>query len=513
MRKIGEMLRLKAAGMNNRDIARSTGAGKTTVYEHLARAEAAGVSWPLPPELDDAALEALLYPPPSAELAASRPVPDWREVNRELKRKRHVTLRLLWLEWREGHPDGWGYSQFCSQYQHWLGEKDVVFRMEYVAGERMFVDFTGDTMPIIDAGTGEITQAQIFVSVLGASGMLYAEATRGQDLKSWLLAHVRAFEAYAGVATLTVPDNLKSGVTKACWYDPDVNPSYLEMARRYNTAILPTRTARPRDKAAVEVGVQVVERWVLAPLRNRRFFSLGELNEAIKEKLAEVNDRQFRGVPTSRRELFLEIERGALRPLPPTRYEFTEIKKASANIDYHVQFDDRFYSLPYQLVRQKVEVWATSSTVEIYHRHRRVASHLRGYGRRRYITDPNHLPASHRAHLEWSPSRLIQWAGSVGPEVAQVAEQILLSKPHPEHGYRACLGLMSLSRRHGRERMVAACARALAMNTVSYTSVKSILRENLDRLPLPDAELAVLPPPPAHANLRGAGYYRTEEAS
>ena len=511
MRKIAEMLRLKAAGMNNRDIARSTAAGKTTVYEHLARAEAAGLDWPLAPELDDAALEAMLFPPPTAELAASRPLPDWREVHRELKRHRHLTLRLLWLEWRAAHREGWGYSRFCSQYQRWLGEQDVVLRMEYAAGERMFVDFSGDRMSIIEAATGEITPAEIFVSVLGASGMLYVEASRGQDLKSWLLAHVRAWESYAGVARVTVPDNLKSGITKACWYEPDVNPSYLELARRYNTVILPTRTAKPRDKAAVESGVQVTERWVLAPLRNRRFFSLGELNQAIAEKVAEVNARQFRGQPSSRRDLFLEIERPALQPLPPTRYEFTEIKKATANIDYHVAYDQRFYSVPYQLTGHKVEVWATATTIAIYHRNRRVASHVREYGRRRYITDPGHRPASHRAHLEWTPSRLIKWASGVGPAVGEVAEKILLAKPHPEHGYRACLGLMNLSKHYGRERVTAACARALAVNAASYTSVKSILQQNLDRLPLPGVELSLVPPRPAHENLRGADYYSTEK--
>ncbi len=353
--------------------------------------------------------------------------------------------------------------------------------------------------------------AEIFVSVLGASGMLYVEATRGQDLQSWLLAHVRAWDAYGGVARVTVPNNLKSGVTKACWYDPEVNPSYLQMARHFNTVILPTRTARPRDKAAVEAGVQVVERWVLAPLRNRRFFGLGELNAALAEKVVEVTRREFRGQPTSRRDLFLELERPALQPLPASRYEFTEIKKATANIDYHVEFDHRFYSVPYRLVRQKVEVWATATTIEIYHRHRRVASHVREYGRRRYITDPAHRPASHRAHLEWTPSRLIKWAGTISPAAAAVTERILLSKPHPEHGYRACLGLMSLARRFGPERVAAACARALAINAPTYTSVKSILAQNLDRQPLPSVQLALIPHPPAHENLRGATYYRTEQ--
>ncbi len=378
-----------------------------------------------------------------------------------------------------------------------------MLRLEYAAGERMFVDFSGDRMPVTDPTTGEVTFFEIFVAVLGASGMLYVEATRGQDLKSWLLAHVRAYEAYGGVPRVTVPDNLKSGVTKACWYDPEVNPSYLQLARHFNTVILPTRTAKPRDKAAAEAGVLVVERWVLAPLRNHRFFGGGELNRAIGRELTKVNGREFRGQPTSRRDLFLEIERPALQPLPPSRYEFTEIKKATANIDYHVEFDHHFYSVPYQLVRQRVEVWATATTIEIDHRNRRVASHAREYGRRRYITDPSHRPASHRAHLEWTPSRLIKWAGGISPAAAEVAERILLSKPHPEHGYRACLGLMNLAKRYTPTRVAAACERALAMNATSCTSVKSILAQNLDRLPLPSVQLSLVPPPPAHENLRG----------
>ena len=510
MRKIGEVLRLKAAGLNIRDIAVSTGIGKTTVYEYLARAQASGLDWPLPPELDEAAAEARLFPPPTAVPFATRPVPDWREVHRELKRGRHVTLRLLWLEWREGQADGWGYSQWCLRYHQWLGQQDVVMRLEYAAGDRCFVDFAGDRMSFID-DTDSVIAVEIFVAVLGCSGMLYVEATRGQDLKSWLLAHVHAWEAWGGVPRVTVPDNLKSGVTKACWYEPELNRSYMHLAQHVNTIILPTRVRKPRDKAAAEAGVLVVERWVLAPLRNRQFFSLADLNDAIREKTAAVNDRQFRGQPTSRRDLFEELERPALQPLPRVRYELTEIKPCTVNIDYHVEFDHRFYSVPHRLVRQKVETWATAETVEVYQAHRRVASHVREYGRRRYITDPAHMPASHRAHLEWTPSRLVRWARTVGPAVAAVTQRILETKPHPEHGYRACLGLMSLARRHGDDRVQAACTRALSVNAVSYTSVKSILEQNLDKLPLPQAQLSLVPPPPVHENLRGAAYYHGEQ--
>ncbi|MGH9280842.1 MAG: IS21 family transposase [Acidimicrobiales bacterium] len=507
MRKITEVLRLRAAGMNSRDIAASVGAGKTTVYEYLARAEAAGVGWPLPEGMDEAALDARLFPPPTGELAARRPVPQWREVHRELKRK-HVTLRLLWLEWRADNPEGWGYTQFCAHYQGWLGVQDVVMRLSWAAGERMFVDFSGDKAAFVDPDSGEVVPAEVFVAVLGASGLLYAEATRGQDLGSWVNAHVHAWEAYGGVAEVTVPDNLRAGVTKACWYDPELNPSYAELARHFGTVVLPTRTAHPRDKAAVEAGVLSVERWVLAPLRHRRFFSLAELNTAIATQVAWVNGRAFRGQATSRRELFDELEAKALKPLPAQRYELACWRKVTVNIDYHVEFDHRFYSVPYQLVRQRLELRATATTVEVLKGGRRVASHAREHGRRRFVTDPAHMPASHRAHLEWTPSRLIDWARTVSPATASLVERILASRAHPEHAYRTCLGLMSLAKRYGNDRTGAACERALAAGAVSYTSVKSILAEGLDRLPLPSPSPA--PPPPDHDNLRGPDYWAEE---
>jgi transposase len=497
--------------MASRDIARTVGSGKTTVYEYLARAEAAGVVWPLPEGMDAERLEGMLFPRPSAELARRRPVPEWRQLHRELKRGRHVTLRLLWLEWREIHPDGWGYSQFCLRYHQWLGGQDVVMRLSYDAGERMFVDFSGDKAPFVDPETGEICEAEVFVAVLGCSGLLFVEATRAQDLGSWLGAHQHAWHAYGGVATVTVPDNLKAAVTKACWYDPELNPSYVELANHFGTIVLPTRTAKPRDKAAVEAGVLTVERWVLAPLRHRRLIGLGELNEAIAERVGWVNGRPFRGEPVSRRELFEELERAALRPLPEAGWEFATWKKATVNIDYHVELDHRFYSVPYQLVGQQLDVRATQRTVEVLRGGKRVASHAREWGRRRFITDPAHMPASHRAHAEWTPSRLIAWAATISPAAASLVEQLLAARPHPEHAYRACLGLMSLGRKYGHDRLAAACERALATRAISYSSVKSILAENLDRLGLPDAPQA--PAPAAHDNLRGADYWaQTDQA-
>jgi transposase len=514
MRKTTEVLRLAAEGLSQRQIAASTGVGKTTVVQYLARAQRAGISWPLPDGMDAGALDAALFPAVAAEMVnRARPVPDWREINRELKDPRHhVTRRLLWMEWKADHPDGWNYSQFCSHYRRWLGTQDVVMRLSYAGGERMFVDFSGDRVRFLDPETGETHEAEVFVSVLGASGLLYAEATRGQDLDSWLSAHIHAWESYGGVAAVTVPDNLKSAVTKACWYDPEVNPSYLELARHFNTVILPTRTARPRDKAAVEAGVLVVERWVLAPLRHRTFYSLAELNEAIAERVAELNARAFRGEPSSRRELFGELERDHLRPLPAGRFEVPTWRPATVHIDYHVDAGDgHFYSVPHRYVRCKVDVRITSATVEVLKGNTRIASHAREYGRRRYVTDPAHMPASHRAHAEWTPERLVRWAANISPSTAELVEAVLASRPHPEHAYRATLGIIGLARRYGNDRVGAACSRALALGAVSYTSVKSILAENLDRLALP--EPAAAPPPPMHDNLRGADYYAIEEAA
>jgi transposase len=508
VRKTTEVLRLRAAQMSARDIARAVGVARSTVAEYLRRADAAGVSWPLPEGLDDEALWALLFP--KAELTIERPVPNWTEVHKELRsRRHHVTLRLLWLEWKETHPDGWGYSQYCEHYRRWLATKDVVMRLRYAAGERMFVDFSGDKATWCDPQTGELHEADVFVAVLGCSGMLYCEATRGQDLFSWVGAHIHAFEFFGGVSEVTVPDNLRAGVTKACYYEPELNPTYAELAAHYGTVVLPTRTAKPRDKAAAEAGVLTVERWVLARLRNRTFFSLADLNAAMAACTAQVNTRPFRGEPTSRKDLFEEFERPELRPLPPTRYELAEWKKVTANIDYHVEGPDKkFYSVPYQLVRQRLDLRASATAIEVFKGGRRVASHGREYGGRRYITERAHMPASHRAHAEWTPSKLIEWGRSVSKETGTFVERLLESRPHPEHAYRACLGLRRLARQYGEERLSSACARALSIGSISYSSVKSILAEGLDRVPLSNA--AASPPPPDHENLRGARYWSEE---
>lgn len=509
MRPISEVLRLAAQGRSQREISIGTGLAKTTVNRYLRRAVEAGLTWPLPADLDEAALEARLFLAGElrGEPKAGRPEPDWEEVHRELKRRdHHVTLQLLWMEYRERHPDGWGYTQFCVHYREWLGRQDPVMRLPHLAGEKMYVDFCGDTAAVIDVSTGEVWQAQVFVSVLGASGYLYAEAMRGQDSQSWLDVHVRTFEFYGSVPEVVVPDNLKAGVNDPCWYDPEVNPSYLDLARHYDVAVLPTRPRHPRDKAACEVGVQVVERWVLAPLRNRRFFSLAEWNQAIRERLQLVNDGPFRKLKTSRRTLFESIERPAMRPLPAVRYEYASWKRCKVSVDYHVEHErGHFYSVPFKHVHQRAEVRATANVVEIFVGGQRVASHQRSY-RPGYVTCPEHMPAAHRAHAGWTPSRLVSWGNGIGEPVGRLVEQILSSRPHPEHGYRACLGLRRLVGRYGAERVVAACERALAIKAVSYRSVDSILKNGLDRVAV---EARPEQAPVAHENVRGADYYRT----
>jgi len=505
MRKIKEVLRLRALGQSPKAIAQSLGVGQNTVRRYVRRAEEAELGWPLPPDLGDAALEALLFPPPPTA-GVARPVPDWAEVQRELRRK-GVTLQLLWLEYKAVHPEtGYQYTQFCEHYHRWRDHLDPVLRQEHRAGEKTFVDYAGQTMPVVDPDTGEIREAQIFIGVLGASNLTFAEATWTQTLPDWIGSHVRMFAYVGGASAAIVPDNVRSGVTHACFYDPDVNPTYQDLAVHYSTSILPTRPRRPRDKAKVESGVLVAERWLLAPLRNHTFFGLTELNRAIAERLELLNDRPFQKLEGSRRSHFETFERQALRPLPSTPFEIAERRKARVNIDYHVDVLGHLYSVPYQLVRQPVEVRLTATGVEIFHDGRRVAVHRRGFRKGGFTTEPGHRPKSHQEHLDWSPSRLVRWAEKTGPAAAALVQHVLDSRPHPEHGYRACLGILRLGDRYGPERLEAACARALRIGGTTYRSVKSILEHGLDRAPLAE-EQTTLQLPQDHPHIRGPEYY------
>ena len=511
MRKIREVLRLvHELGLSNRQIAASLKISHSTVGEYRGRAKEAGLEWPLPTEWDDAHLEALLFPPPPPA-SAPRALPDWSYIYRELgrKKKKGLTLQLLWIEYRQAHPDGYQYSQFCELYRRWRKGLDVTLRQPYRGGEKLFVDYAGPTLEIVDPQSGEIQAAKVFVGALGASNYTFVDLTWTRQLPDWIGSHVRMFEFLQGAPEVLILDNEKAGVKTPCYSEPDLNPTYHDFASHYGTTVIPARPRSPRDNAKAENAVQNVERRILAPLRNHSFFSLAEARRAVEPLLTALNDRPFQKLEGSRRSLFLELDKPNLRPLPAARYEFAEWRHARVNIDYHIQVKRHFYSVPYQLSRQQVEVRMTATTVEIMHQGGRVASHVRSHRKGGYTTNPAHMPASHRAHLEWSPSRLITWGAEVGPQTATFVEKLLESRPHPEQGYRSCLGLMKLARTYSRDRVEAACQRSLEIKSLSYRSVKSILSTGVDQLPLqPSLPLEL---PTNHPHLRGPDYYRTNE--
>ena len=506
MRKIREVLRLRwEQGLSHSQIALSCHIGQGTVGEYLRRAGTAGLTWPLPEGLTDAALDARLFPPVTAIPTGERALPDWAVVHRELRRK-GVTLALLWEEYHANHPNGFRYSRFCELYQAWCGAAEPRMHQVHKAGEKLFVDYAGQTAAVVDRATGVVREAQIFVATLGASSYTYAEATWGQTTPDWIGSHVHAFAFFGGVPQVVVPDNLKAGVESPCYYEPDLNPTYHELARHYGTVILPARVRKPRDKSKVESGVQQVERWVLAPIRNCTFFSLTDLNEGIGEQLTALNERPGQGLRASRRELFDTLEKPALRPLPVEPYEFALWKKARVHLDYHVQVDFHFYSVPYRFIRQEVEVRLTATTLEVFHQGERVASHCRSYQRSGYSTLPEHMSSGHRAYSERDGERLLRRAGECGAATEEVCRRLLAARVHPEQGYRACLGILRLAQVHGAPRLERACGRALRTGALSYRSLQSTLHHHLEDAPLPQETAP--PPPRRHGNIRGADYYQ-----
>lgn len=504
MRKITEALRLHhESNRPHREIARAIGASPTTVGQYLRRAREAGIGYPLPADLDEAALESRLFPA-AVPADVVRPEPDWTQVHREL-RKKSVTLDLLWQEYKADHPDGYRYSWFCEHYRQWAGKLSVSMRQTHTPGEKLFVDYAGQTLPIIDGATGEIRQAQLFVAVLGASNYTYAEATWTQKLPDWIASHVRAFEFLGGVPEVLVPDNLKSGVKHASFYDPDLNPTYRDLAAHYGVAVLPARPKKPKDKAKVEGGVLIVERWILARLRNQRFFSLADANRAVAELLEALNRRAFKKLPGCRHSAFIEMDRPALHPLPQHRYEYAEWKTARVGIDYHVEVAGHYYSVPYRLARQQVEVRMTATTVEAFHRGQRFAAHVRSPLKGRHTTLDAHMPPAHQAIAGWNDQRLLDWAQRIGRHTQAAVQVMLGARKHPQQSYRACLGVLRLAKSFGDDRLEAACARALNLNAASYRSIHSILKNGLDRQRQASATQASLPL--EHANVRGPEYF------
>jgi transposase len=511
MRKLLELLRLHFdLKLSQRQIADSINLGQSTVNDYLARFTRAGLRWPLPDDLSEAEIESALFP----SVGKSQPAdadpnpknPDWGYIHQELQQHKHTTLQLLWEEYRTTHPEGYSYSRFCYHYEGWKRQQNLVMRQEHRPGEKLFVDWAGDKIPIYDRETGAVHLASLFVAVLGASNYTYAEACWSEQLEAWIGAHLRTFEFFQALPSLLVPDNLKAGVSRACRYDPDLNPTYQEMACHYGLGVLPARRRKPRDKAKVEVGVLIAERWILAALRHCKFFSLAALNQAIRELLEKLNHHPFKKREGDRYRLFQEVDRPAMRPLPQERFDLSVWTHATVNIDYHVEVDRSFYSVPYRLAQQKVDVRATPTTVEIFHRGLRVASHIRVHKPYTAVTQSQHRPKSHQAHLDWPPSRLVGWAKTIGPHTAEVVEKILASYPHPEMGYRSCLGIIRLGQRYPASRMEAAAQRALLADAVRYKSIASILQRGLDQQPLP-TPTTPSQPPTAHDNIRGADYF------
>lgn len=508
MRQLRQMLRLARDGVSARDIAVTLGVARSTVQDNLKRATAAGLTWPLPGEMTDDALEARLFDRAGVKQGMRRrPEPVWADLAVEMK-KPGVTLLILWEEYRAVHPGGYGYSRFCELFRGFERRLSPTMRQDHVAGDKVFVDYSGKKLAIVDPKTGEIHEAEIFVAVLGGSNFTYAEASWTQTLPDWIGAHVRMFRFFGGVPRLIVPDNLKSGVNRASFYDPEINRSYGMMASHYGVGVLPARPRKPRDKAKVENGVRFAQSCILGRLRRQRFFSLAEANVAIKGALDRINDHVMRRLGVSRRHLFQTVEGPALADLPGEDYAFAEWRFARAGADYHVEVHGFFYSVPHSLIRQQVDVRATAKTIEIFHRGKRVAAHQRRYGGRRHGTDPEHMPSSHRRYADWTPDRFRRWAASVGPETEGLIVAIMASRPHPEQGFRTCLGVLRLYRGLAPARAEAVSARAVAIGGLTYKSIASLLSLSKAAAGLP-AKLTTTEPAAVtdHANLRGPGYF------
>jgi transposase len=503
MRRIREVLRLHADLQGNvTAVAAGAGMSRSTVRDYLRRAAAAGMTVEKAAGLSDEALEAALFPP--AGDSSCRAVPDWAALDAELRRHKHVTRKLLWLEYKAAHPDGYEYSQFkllLSQWQKSSG-RGLSMRQVHRAGETLQVDYAGDTITVMDQGAAR--EAQVFVACLPCSGLIYAEATWTQSHEDWLSSHVRLFAFLGGVPAKICPDNLKVGVTHASYYDPVINASYAALIKHYRTAVVPARVRKPRDKPSVEGSVLQAYRWLAAPLRHRQFFTLGELNAAIAEQLAVLNDKPMAPPREgSRRALFEAVERQALGPLPAEPYEVGQWKIAcTVNVDYHVAIDRYCYSVPYQLVHKAVDAFITPTSVQIFHRGERVASHVRKTGPDRYITCKEHLAPAHSAVANRTPDRVRAEAAKIGVATAAYVERLLTSRDHIEQGVRSCLGILRLAGKYPADRMEAACQRALAAGARSSGYVEELLKS---ARPIPDP---VHPDGPGHhGNVRGSGYF------
>ncbi len=505
MRQITEILRLYSNGYKVSDIHKACGVSHKAVRSYITKACALNISYKDIANKHYDEVHKLFFPN-SDIFTRTKPQPDWNYIHQEMQKK-NVTLQLLWEEFIESHPDGCGYSQFCFHYYGWKKKLDLSMRQNHKLGKKCFVDFAGDAIPITNQYTGEIKFAQIFVATLGASNYTFACAVWSQSLPDWIDSHVRMLEYFSGVPEVIVPDNLRSGVNKACRYEPEINRTYHDFAMHYNVAVIPARVRKPQDKAKVEVSVQIVERWILATLRNHTFFSLDELNKEISILLEKLNNKPFQKLPGSRKQIFEEKERKCLKPLPLERYELCEWKKARVNIDYHIELDRHYYSVPYQYVREEVEVCYSKRVVSVLKGGKVIARHGRSNEKGRHTTIKEHMPKKHQGYGDWSPTRIINWAKSVGLNTAELVEKLLLSRKHPQTAYRSAMGIISLSKRYGKERTENAATRALVFGAYSYKSMESILRRGLEKKELKKDTNHSEKVIPFHKNIRGKEFF------
>lgn len=504
MRRIRDLLRLTFEhGLSHRQVAASLGLSKGAVSMYLCRARTAGVTWPLAEDLTDTALERMLFPGAPQDPEALRPLPNWAYVDAEL-RSPNVTRALLWEEYRTGQPNAYGYTWFCVAFDAWKGKVSPSMRQHHVAGEKVFVDYAGSTIDVIDPRTGEAHPMKLFVAAMGASSYIFATARPSESLSDWISCHVEMLEAFDGAPAIFVCDNLKAGVTRPDRYEPTINRTYQDLARHYGVAVIPARPYKPKDKAKVEQSVLLAQRWVLARLRHQRFFSLADLNVAVAAHVADLNNRIMRAYGASRSQLFAKIDAPALKVLPAEPFAFATWMRCRLGPDYHVQVAECFYSAPFQLIKEVLDVRVGDRTVEVFHKGARIASHARSPGKRLFISLPEHMPSAHRRHAAWTPARIMAFGDKIGPAAAALFAAIMADRPHPEQGFRTCLGIIALEKSFGQARLAAACQRAGLINARSVGSVRSILHNGLDRAFLDEAPTSE---PLRHANIRGHKFF------
>lgn len=510
MRKIVELLRLtKDRGLSINQAALVCQIGRSTAQSYVDRFESSNIAWPLPEGMTRDDLENSLFGHSGSTNVAGKRFPvDLKYLAEEMRRP-NVTLALLWEEYKQHHPDGYQYSQFCKRYRQYKKTVNYSMRMEHKAGEKGFVDF-GDGLKLVNPETGELTPTSLFVFCWGASNYLFAKATLGEDLLSWITVNMDALHCFGCCPKVIVPDNLKSAVSRACRYEPETNPTYAEFASHYGVVIMPTRPVAPKDKAKFEAGVKLAKRWILAKLRNRIFTTIDDMNDAIMEVLDVFNNKVMKSFEKSRRTLFETLDKPNAVALPVLPYEFGEWKTATVNINYHIEFGKHCYSAPYTLIHQPVDVRATARLIEIFHKGKLLCSHARSYQVGGYTTVKEHMPPSHQKYLEWSPERMLRFAENIGPSVKELAEKMMASREFPEQAYRSCLGLIRLKDKFGVDRLRLACERALNYRNFKYHAVKNILEKGLDRQStdrIVDAAMTAV----KHENIRGASYYEQKE--